>query len=53
MLAAGAAVAAVTSWSGGTGRRSCGALTQGILVGPQRAWIDRILQDWGRTAQWE
>jgi hypothetical protein len=53
ILAAGGTVAAVTSWSAGAGRRACGALTQGILVGPQRAWIDRILQDWGRTARWE
>lgn len=53
MLAAGGTVAAITSWSGGAGRRTCGALTQGILVGPQREWIDAILQDWGRSARWE
>jgi hypothetical protein len=33
--------------------RACGALTQGILLGPQRAWIDRTLAAWGRAARWE
>ena len=45
ILAAGGTVAAITSWSTGAGRRTCGALTQGILLGPQREWIDRVLQD--------
>jgi hypothetical protein len=53
ILSAGGTVTAITSWSSGAGRRTCGALTQGILLGPQREWIDRILQDWGRTARWE
>ncbi len=31
---------AVTAWSEGSGSRRCGALTQGVLVAPQRGWID-------------
>jgi hypothetical protein len=52
-LTAGSSVVAITSWSRGVGRSRCGGLTQGILVGPQRDWIDRILTRWGRTARWE
>lgn len=36
-------VAAITTWSTGEGKRSCGALTQGALVAPQRGWIERVL----------
>ena len=46
-------VIAITSWSTGAKGRQCGALTQGILVGPQRAWIDGVLRGWGRQAVWE
>ena len=45
-------VAAVTSWAKGDGRAACGAMTQGVLVAPQRAWIDATLARWGRTASW-
>lgn len=45
-------VAAVTSWAAGAGRRGCGGVTQGVLLGPQRAWLDRTLSAWGRTASW-
>ena len=51
-LASGATVAAITSWSSPAKGRSCGGLTQGILVGPQRAWIDRTLKGWNRAALW-
>ena len=51
-LAAGRAIAAITSWSSPAKNRSCGGLTQGILVGPQRDWIDRILKGWNRAALW-
>jgi secreted trypsin-like serine protease len=51
-MASGAAVAAITSWSSPAKGRSCGGLTQGILVGPQREWIDRILKGWDRTVLW-
>jgi hypothetical protein len=51
-MASGMAVAAITSWSSPGKGRSCGGLTQGILVGPQRAWIDRVLKGWNRAASW-
>jgi hypothetical protein len=41
-------VVALAAWIGG----ACGGLTQGVLVGPQRAWIDRIVGGWGRSARW-
>jgi len=47
-----AAVFAVTTWATGAKGRGCGALTQGILLGPQRAWIDRTLAAWDRSAAW-
>jgi hypothetical protein len=52
-LQLGQAVVAVTAWAGGERGRACGGLTQGILVGPQRDWIDRITSDWRRTVRWE
>jgi hypothetical protein len=52
-LAAGSAVVAVTSWSQGTGRGHCGGLTQGILLAPQRDWIDQTLTGWNRSARWQ
>ncbi|MGO4525593.1 trypsin-like serine protease [Microvirga sp. 2MCAF35] len=51
-MASGTSVAAITSWSSPAKGRSCGGVTQGILVGPQREWIDRILKGWNRTASW-
>ena len=45
-------VFAVTSWSEGAGRAQCGARTQGILLGPQREWIDAVLKRWDRGARW-
>lgn len=36
-------LAAITAWSEGSGSRRCGTLTQGVLVAPQRAWIDATL----------
>jgi hypothetical protein len=41
-------VLALAAWVGG----ACGGLTQGVLVGPQRAWIDRALDAWGVSARW-
>lgn len=43
-------VLAVTTWASGAGRRHCGEMSQGILIGPQRAWIDRTLAGWGVAA---
>lgn len=44
----GARLVAITVWSTGEGRRACGALTQGALLGPQRGWIERTLRAWDR-----
>ena len=49
-MAAGDAVVAITSWSTAAGGQGCGGITQGILVGPQRAWIDQTLAGWKRAA---
>lgn len=46
------AVAAITSWSLAAKGSSCGGLTQGVLVGPQRDWIDRTVKGWNRAALW-
>jgi hypothetical protein len=46
------AVVAVTTWSRGASEKGCGSLTQGILLGEQRAWIDETLAQWDRTAAW-
>jgi hypothetical protein len=51
-MTSGNSVAAITSWSTAAKGRGCGALTQGILVGPQRGWIDQILKGWNREALW-
>lgn len=46
------AVFAVTSWTRGSNGAACGDLSQGVLVGPQRAFIDATLGRWGRGADW-
>lgn len=43
-----AAVMALAAWV----KDACGGLTQGILLGPQRGWIDRTLAGWGLSARW-
>lgn len=40
------AVVAVAVWAKGENGQQCGALTQAVLIEPQRAWIDRVLQAW-------
>ena len=46
--AGGETVLAITAWSAGETRGShCGALTQGVLVAPQAAWINEVLRQWG------
>jgi hypothetical protein len=52
MTLAGGGVVAVTSWSTGPAGKSCGLLSQGVLVAPQRGWIDRTLSNWGESASW-
>lgn len=51
-IAASSSVVAVSTWATGEGRRGCGAISQGVLVGPQRMWIDTTLAGWGREAAW-
>lgn len=46
------AVVAVSSWSTGPKGKNCGLLSQGVLVAPQRGWIDRTLSGWGESASW-
>ncbi len=48
---AGGVVLAVTSWA--TGPKGCGGISQGVLVGPQRDFIDATLLRWGASARWE
>jgi hypothetical protein len=48
----GEGVAAITTWSGPAKGRGCGGVTQGVLVGPQRDWIDRTAQGWNRLVRW-
>lgn len=44
----GGALMAITVYAEGPGQTHCGALTQGLLVAPQRAFIDATLQKWAR-----
>lgn len=50
---AGGGVLAVTTWSSGAGTSPCGGVSQGVLVGPQRAWITRTTGAWGAQVGWE
>nr|WP_091130071.1 S1 family peptidase [Microvirga guangxiensis] len=51
-MASGNSVAAITSWSSPSRGKSCGGATQGILLGPQKEWIDSTLKGWNRAALW-
>jgi S1-C subfamily serine protease len=52
MLDAGGSVVAVIAFAEGAGKSHCGKLTQGVLVAPQKAFIDTTLAHWGASAQW-
>jgi hypothetical protein len=52
-VAQGEAVFATTTWVGDRKSGACGKFSQGVLLGPQRGWIDRTLAGWGRKARWE
>jgi secreted trypsin-like serine protease len=52
MSHANGTIIAITSWSTGQGKARCGLMTQGILLGPQRGWIDKSLSAWGSSATW-
>lgn len=46
------AVLAVATWVGDRKSGACGRYSQGVLLGPQRGWIDKTLAGWGRSARW-
>lgn len=48
-IGVGPAVLAVSAWAAG---KACGGVSQGVLLGPQRDWIDRTLSGWGSAALW-
>ncbi|AMJ59229.1 S1 family peptidase [Bosea sp. PAMC 26642] len=52
MLGDDGGIVAVTSWSTGPAGKQCGLLSQGVVVAPQRTWIDRTLSQWGESALW-
>jgi hypothetical protein len=52
MIDAQGAVVAVIAFAEGAGKSRCGKLTQGVLVAPQRAFIDATLARWGASAHW-
>lgn len=43
----GKQLVAITVWSTGLAGRSCGDLTQGVLVAPQSGWISQVMTRWG------
>ncbi len=48
-LADGETVVAIVAWTSGAERgQHCGGLTQGPLIAPQRAWINKTLAGWAR-----
>ncbi|MCU4182241.1 S1 family peptidase [Bosea sp. BH3] len=51
-MLSGDGIVAVTSWSTGPKGKNCGLLSQGVLVAPQRSWIDATLSRWGESARW-
>jgi hypothetical protein len=46
-------VVAITGWSSTDRAKGCGGMTQGVLVGSQRNWIDRTTAGWGGSVGWE
>jgi hypothetical protein len=52
-IVSGGGVVALSTWTTGEGKRNCGALSQGVRLGPQRTWIDTTLEGWGRRTKWQ
>ena len=48
IYAADGRLAAVVAWTNGLKGRGCGAITQGPLVAPERAWIEKTRARWGQ-----
>lgn len=46
-------LAAIIFCASGHGRADCGNYTQGLLLAPQKNWIDGTLSKWGEKAQWQ
>ncbi len=44
----GTRLVAVTVWATGEGKRQCGLLTQGVLLSPQRSFIETTLRQWAQ-----
>jgi hypothetical protein len=42
----GGKLAAIIAFAEGAGARRCGKLTQAVLIAPQRAWIEGVIQNW-------
>src|SRR5262249_20515378 len=47
LYAADRRLLAVVAWTNGLRGRGCGAITQGPLVAPARAWIESTRARWG------
>jgi secreted trypsin-like serine protease len=52
MAMSSGALIAVIAFAEGAGGARCGKLTQGVLVAPQRSFIDATLAKWGAEARW-
>ncbi len=44
----GRSVVAIVAWTAGQPGQHCGAITQGPLISPQRAWIGLAMQHWAQ-----
>src|SRR5690606_22787243 len=45
-------VIAASAWGGTGGDSGCIGAAQGVLLAPQRGWIDQTLAGWGAEARW-
>jgi len=52
MFGTSGSLLAVIAFAEGAGKSRCGRLTQGVLVAPQRPFIDATLAGWGEAARW-
>ncbi|MBV9568819.1 MAG: trypsin-like serine protease [Hyphomicrobiales bacterium] len=52
MLKPQGGLVAIIAFAEGTGHARCGKLTQGVLLAPQRQFIDAKLAEWGESARW-
>lgn len=52
-LVSAGTIFAITAWADVSRKSLCGRSIQGVLLGPQREWIDSTLSGWGEKARWE